>query len=126
MMVQPLLYHLGMLTEESLAVLNRVGRALADPSRAQIMLSLLDGPAYPAALATRWGQSRANVSNHLACLRGCGLVTATRDGRRVSYELADPALAHALRDLVQLVLRVDQSAACLPSPASGDACCEAS
>ena len=106
---------------ESLDVLTRVGRALADPSRAQIMLTLLDGPTYPGALAARWGQSRANVSNHLACLRGCGLVTATRDGRHVQYELADPALAHALRDLVHLVLEVDRSVACLPGPdASGD------
>jgi ArsR family transcriptional regulator, cadmium/lead-responsive transcriptional repressor len=100
---------------ESLEVLTRVGRALADPSRAQIMLTLLDGPTYPGVLAARWGQSRANVSNHLACLRGCGLVTATRQGRRVSYELADPALAHALRDLVDLVLEVDRSVACQPA-----------
>ena len=106
---------------ESLDVLTRVGRALADPSRAQIMLTLLDGPTYPGAVAARWGQSRANVSKHLACLRGSGLVTATRDGRHVQYELADPALAHALRDLVHLVLEVDRWVACLPGPdASGD------
>ena len=115
-----MLYALAVVANESLGVLTRVGRALADPSRAQIMLTLLDGPAYPGALAARWGQSRANVSNHLACLRGCGLVTATRQGRRVSYELADPALAHALRDLVDLVLEVDRSVACQPVPdASG-------
>lgn len=107
-----------MVADESLDVLTRVGRALADPSRAQILLTLLDGPAYPGVLAARWGQSRANVSNHLACLRGCGLVTGTRDGRRVSYELADPALAHALRDLVTLVLQVDRSVACQPAPTS--------
>lgn len=110
-----MLYDSGVVTSESLEVLTRVGRALSDPSRAQIMLTLLDGPAYPGALAARWGQSRANVSNHLACLRGCGLVTATREGRRVSYELADPALAHALRDLVDLVLEVDRSVACQPA-----------
>jgi hypothetical protein len=32
----------------------------------------------------------------------------------VSYALADPALAHALRDLVDLVLEVDRSVACQP------------
>lgn len=110
-----MLYDSGVVADDSLGVLTRVGRALADPSRARIMLTLLDGPAYPGALAERWGQSRANVSNHLACLRGCGLVTATRHGRRVSYELADPALAHALRDLVGLVLAVDRSVACPPA-----------
>ena len=34
------------------------------------------------------GVSRAKVSNHLACLRGCGLVRATREGRQVRFELA--------------------------------------
>lgn len=122
-----MLYDPRVAVDESLEVLTRVGRALADPSRAQIMLTLLDGPAYPGALAARWGQSRANVSNHLACLRGCGLVTATREGRRVSYELADPALAHALRDLVDLVLEVDRSVACQPAQdLTGAAYCEVS
>ena len=54
--VQRLLYGSGVGTNESLEVLTRVGRALADPSRAQIMLTLLDGPAYPGELAVRWGQ----------------------------------------------------------------------
>lgn len=117
-----MLYDSGVVANESLEVLTRVGRALADPSRARIMLTLIDGPAYPGALAARWGLSRANVSNHLACLRGCDLVTATRQGRRVSYALADPALAHALRDLVDLVLEVDRSVACQPvADPSGDA-----
>jgi ArsR family transcriptional regulator, cadmium/lead-responsive transcriptional repressor len=45
------------------------------------------------------GDTRANLSNHLACLRECGLVTATAEGRRIRYELADPRLADALRIL---------------------------
>jgi DNA-binding transcriptional ArsR family regulator len=35
---------------------------------------LLDGPSYPAQHSAAPGLSRSNVSNHLACLRGCGLV----------------------------------------------------
>ena len=41
---------------------------------------------------------------NLACLRGCGLVKATREGRQVRYELADPRLAGALRELARVVL----------------------
>ena len=47
------------------------------------------------------------MSNHLTCLRGCGLVTARLEGRRVRYELAHPRLAHALADLAGLTLPVD-------------------
>lgn len=89
--------------------LERVGTALADPTRRRILLVLLDGPAYPADLAERLGVGRTNISNHLTCLRGCGLVRATRQGRQVRYDLASPRLGHALADLVDLELDVDPS-----------------
>ena len=91
----------------ALETLERVGTALADPTRRHILLILVGGAAYPADLAERIGVGRTNVSNHLTCLRGCGLVTATREGRQVRYELASPRLAHALADLVDLELDVD-------------------
>lgn len=92
-------------TRES--ALARLGRALADPTRCRILLSLLDGPGYPARLAEELALTRSNVSNHLSCLRGCGLVVAAYEGRQVRYELADAHLARALRELVDLVLAVD-------------------
>ena len=84
--------------------MNRLGRAMADATRSRILLSLLDGPGYPAQLARDLELSRTNVSNHLACLRGCGLVVAEAEGRRQRYRLSDPKLAHALSDLCGLVL----------------------
>lgn len=81
------------------SALHRVGKAIADPTRCEILQCLLDGPHYPTELAAHLGLTKANVSNHLACLRGCGLVVAIQEGRRVRYELVDPRLAHALQDL---------------------------
>ncbi|GGN46102.1 DNA-binding transcriptional ArsR family regulator [Actinoplanes campanulatus] len=89
------------------AVLARFGHAISDSTRARLLLALLDGPGYPAQLAELLGTTRQNVSNHLTCLRGCGLVVAVPEGRRVRYELADPRLAHALGDLLGVVLAVD-------------------
>ena len=89
---------------DALAVLDRVGRALSDGTRRRILLSLADGPCYPAELADHLGASRPAVSNHLACLRDCGLVAAGVPGRRVAYRLADDRLAHALHDLAGLRL----------------------
>jgi len=43
----------------------------------------------------------------LACLRGCGLVVTTADGRRSQYKLADERIKHALKDLQAVVLHVD-------------------
>jgi ArsR family transcriptional regulator, cadmium/lead-responsive transcriptional repressor len=92
------------------SVLARFGHALSDPTRCRLLLALRDGPAYPADLADQLGVSRTNLSNHLACLRGCGLVVTIAEGRRTRYELAEPRLAHALGDLVGLVLAVDPTA----------------
>jgi DNA-binding transcriptional ArsR family regulator len=60
-------------------------------------------------LADTLGATRTNISNHLACLRGCGLVRAQREGRQVRYELSSPRLAHALTDLVDLELEVEEN-----------------
>ena len=92
--------------------LSRFGNALSDPTRAQILLMLRDGPGYPSELADTIGVSRQILSNHLACLRGCGLVIAHPEGRRSRYELADRRIAHALEDLVGLVLDVDPACCC--------------
>ena len=85
-------------------VLERIGTALADPTRRRTLTMLLVGPAYPAELAQVLDVSRAKASNHLACVRGCRLVTATREGRQLRYQLADQRLAGALRELTRVVL----------------------
>lgn len=105
------------------AVLARLGRALADPTRCRILVRLLDGAHYPGRLAEQLGLSRSNVSNHLSCLRGCGLVVATYQGRQVHYALADAHLAEALGELVQVVLAVDPNDACAAedTPPAGEA-----
>ncbi|WP_394280908.1 ArsR/SmtB family transcription factor, partial [Corynebacterium sp.] len=71
--------------ESRIDAMNRLGRAMADPTRSRILLSLLHEPGYPAELAQALGLSRANVSNHLTCLRGCGIVVAKMEGRKTRY-----------------------------------------
>ncbi|MGV0874570.1 ArsR/SmtB family transcription factor [Mycolicibacterium sp. XJ879] len=100
--------------------LSRFGCALSDPTRAEILLMLREGPGYPSELADKIGVSRQILSNHLACLRGCGLVVAQPEGRRNRYELADARIAHALNDLIGLVLAVDP--ACCPATDSQECC----
>ena len=101
-------------------VLARFGQALSDPTRARLLLALREAPGYPAELADLLGVTRQNLSNHLACLRGCGLVVAVPEGRRTRYELGDVRIRHALDDLLGLVLAVDPSAC--PDSASEDCC----
>ena len=100
--------------------LSRFGYALSDSTRTQVLLSLRETPGYPSDLADQIGVSRQILSNHLACLRGCGLVVAVPEGRRTRYELADPRIGDTLGQLMDLVLAVDPTL-CPKSDAEG--CC---
>jgi ArsR family transcriptional regulator, cadmium/lead-responsive transcriptional repressor len=42
------------------------------------------------------GRSQPNVSNHLGCLRWCGLVVARRERRSVYYAIADERVVAVL------------------------------
>ncbi len=97
---------MGATAAKHVDALGRVGTALADPTRRRILLLLLGGAAYPSDIADALGTGRTNISNHLACLRGCGLVGTQREGRQVRYQLSSARLAHALTDLVDLDLAV--------------------
>ncbi|MFD4016184.1 ArsR/SmtB family transcription factor [Streptomyces sindenensis] len=111
-----------MLTVASdIEVLARFGRALADPIRCRLLLALREAPAYPSDLAEALGISRTRLSNHLACLRDCGLVVTSPDGRRTRYELADERLGAALDDLRSAVVAVETDRTC--PDAEKRACC---
>ncbi|XXZ50201.1 metalloregulator ArsR/SmtB family transcription factor [Streptomyces cavourensis] len=102
-------------------VLARFGRALADPIRCRLLLALRADPAYPSDLAEALGISRSRLSNHLACLRDCGLVVTVPDGRRTRYELADERLGAALDHLRAAVVAVETDRTC--PDAGTDGCC---
>ncbi|MDG9682725.1 metalloregulator ArsR/SmtB family transcription factor [Streptomyces sp. DH18] len=111
-----------MLTVASdIEVLARFGRALADPIRCRLLLALREAPAYPSDLADALGISRTRLSNHLACLRDCGLVVTVPDGRRTRYELADERLGSALDDLRSAVVAVETDRTCPDTETKG--CC---
>ena len=94
-------------TMAGLAALARFGHALSDPTRAGILMHLRLHDSYPAHLVEELGVTRQSMSNHLACLRGCGMVVAIPEGRRTRYRLTDERLAHALDDLALVVQQID-------------------
>jgi len=75
----------------------RLFRALSDPTRLAILLCLLDGERRVSDIVEVVGSSQPNVSNHLACLRGCDLVVDRPGERRqVFYSIARPQVAALL------------------------------
>ena len=64
-------------------------KTLVNPRRIEILHELAAGPMEVGRLAQAVGASQPNVSQHLAVLRGAGIVGAERVGREVRYHLAD-------------------------------------
>ncbi len=70
-------------------------RSLASAHRLRILHLLGERPCEVNELARELGMSQAAASQHLAAMRGIGLVEAIRDGRSVSYQLTDPQILAA-------------------------------
>jgi rhodanese-related sulfurtransferase len=69
-----------------------VGKALSSGRRLELLSVLSQAPRSVEQVAAEIGQSVANTSSHLRVLLGVGLVQAERDGNRVVYRLAGPAV----------------------------------
>ena len=66
---------------------NAVFRALADPTRREILALLRDGPMTSGDIAERFPVAWATISRHLGILRDADLVLSTRDGNAINYEV---------------------------------------
>lgn len=113
---------------QGLALKAKLFRGFADPSRLALLEALRDGPQTVGELVTATGLSQSNTSNHLACLRDCGLVVATQRGRFVTYQLsdlrietllslADEVLADVARGVYECTRYTAPEPAIIPEPA---------
>lgn len=71
-------------------------RGFSDPSRLSILEALRKGSLTVGEIVETTDLSQSNVSNHLGCLRGCGLVVAEQEGRFVRYQLSDKRVGQLL------------------------------
>ncbi|HKZ82184.1 MAG TPA: metalloregulator ArsR/SmtB family transcription factor [Anaerolineae bacterium] len=71
-------------------------RGFGDPSRLSILDALRGGPLTVSEIVEATGLSQSNASNHLGCLRDCGLVVAEQEGRYVTYHLSDDRVGELL------------------------------
>ena len=62
-------------------------RALADPTRREILRLLRDGPKTSGEIAEQFPTAWATISRHLGALREAGLILSERNGQQIVYEL---------------------------------------
>jgi DNA-binding transcriptional ArsR family regulator len=80
-----------------------VAAVLADPTRAAILMALMDGRAWAAGELARTARvSPSTASNHLTQLVERSFLTVERQGRHRYYSLTDPEIAHMVETLAAL------------------------
>ncbi|HEX7612408.1 MAG TPA: metalloregulator ArsR/SmtB family transcription factor [Candidatus Limnocylindrales bacterium] len=81
-------------------------KTLASPRRLEIVHYLGEfGCVEVRKLAEHFGSTQPAISQHLAALRGVGIVEAVREGREVRYRLADPEIVAACGLMRQILIR---------------------
>ncbi|MFD9407245.1 metalloregulator ArsR/SmtB family transcription factor [Streptomyces sp. NPDC059989] len=80
-----------------------VFRALADPTRRQILEDLRGGEMAAGEIAGRFPISAPSVSRHLGVLKSAGLVRERRDGNRILYTLVEERLAACVGRFLSMV-----------------------
>ncbi|MCL5797374.1 MAG: metalloregulator ArsR/SmtB family transcription factor [Patescibacteria group bacterium] len=89
-------------------------RGLSDSTRLSVLLTLIDGEKTVGEIVETTQQSQSNVSNHLKCLSGCGLVKNRRNGKNIYYSFRDLQTKKLLKLSEQVISKVySDIAACL-------------
>ena len=83
-------------------------RALADPTRREILRALRKQDLSAGDIAARFDMTAPSISHHLNVLKDAGLVTAERDGRHIIYTLNSTTLQDLMRELVEFVQMRDK------------------
>jgi len=82
--------------------MNDVFKALADPTRREILELLRSGPRSSGEIAEQFTTSWATISRHLSVLRDADLIIAEKNGQHVMYELNTTVF----QDVVEHVLKM--------------------
>jgi DNA-binding transcriptional ArsR family regulator len=92
-------------TRELLARIADRLKALADPTRLEILHALERGERTVSEILAAVGGSQANVSKHLARMRHAGIVAPRREGTSVYYRVVDPAAFAICRTVCDVLER---------------------
>ena len=93
---------------QGLALKAKLFRGFSDPSRLSILEALRAGPLTVTEIVHATSLSQPNASNHLACLRDCGLVDMEQQGRFARYHLNGERVDGLLALADQLLAEVAQ------------------
>lgn len=78
-------------------------RALADPTRREILRALRGGDLSAGEIAARFDMTAPSISHHLNVLKDTGLIQAERDGRHIIYSLNSTVFQDLMHELMEFM-----------------------
>jgi ArsR family transcriptional regulator len=94
---------------------NQTFRALADPTRREILDLLRHGEMTAGALAGKFDMTKPSMSHHFAVLKEADLITSRRDGQQIWYGLNTTVV----QDLMAWAMRLTEGSGKNGSKSSG-------
>lgn len=87
-------------------------RGLAEKTRLSILLALRDGEKTVSEITKITQSTQSNISQHLACLKGCGIIARRQEGKYCYYSLSGPRMLEFLNMLDMLMGEIGSDVAC--------------
>lgn len=78
----------------------KVIHALSNTTRLNVLEALREKEMTVTELLNKTKSGQSNLSQHLSCLRDCGLITSRKEGKYIYYSLTTPELNHLLESLM--------------------------
>lgn len=87
-------------------------RGFSDKTRLQILDCLLEEEKTVSQIVNAIQGNQSNISQHLSCLKGCGIITGRQEGKYVYYQLANPKIKLLLAMFDEALVEVESKVAC--------------
>ncbi|MGG6447684.1 ArsR/SmtB family transcription factor [Pseudobacillus badius] len=87
-------------------------RGFADKTRLQILDCIKETEKNVSQIVKEINGNQSNISQHLSCLKGCGIITSRQDGRNVYYSIRNEEMSQLLSMFDTVLNQVEQDVAC--------------
>jgi DNA-binding transcriptional ArsR family regulator len=71
-------------------------RGFSEKTRLQILEKIKEQEKTVSQIVDEIGGNQSNISQHLACLKGCGIIIGRQEGKYVYYSLSNPQIKEML------------------------------
>ncbi|MBH5318635.1 winged helix-turn-helix transcriptional regulator [Paenibacillus sp. GSMTC-2017] len=91
-------------------------RGFSDKTRLAILHLLLHEEKTVTQIVDELQGNQSNISQHLSCLKGCGIIVSRQDGKFVYYSLRNEQVRTMLITIGSLFEQVQEEAKCCERP----------